>query len=312
MTYAKPINQGKALKNISSILCISLAISMIYFGNSIKDSIYRGLLFSLTTIIPTLFPFFILSDLWTTFFYVDPYGKIFRGFEKVFRASGYGITALISGFVCGFPIGVKVLSELYREGKITKEEFEYLSGFVNNPSLAFVISGVGAGIYNDIKIGVLLYLAVVSSSIITGFIFRLQSIKHSKTKENSWQTFDFTKSIKNAGLSSINVVSCIIFFSGLIGFISSIINNDVIVGAISLVLEVTNAVELIFNAEHLSLSYKLILTSFALGFSGFSVHIQTFGFIPKEISKAKYLLMKTVQGILSSTLIFLLFFYKQK
>ena len=303
MTHVNLIDQGKALKNISSFLCISLTVLMIYFGKSIKDSIYHGLLYSLITIIPTLFPFFILSDVWTTFFYVDPNGKICQGFEKLYRTSGYGITALISGFVCGFPIGIKVLSELYREEKITKEEFEYLSGFVNNPSLAFVISGVGTGIYNNIRIGILLYLAVILSSTITGFIFRPRISKHSKTKENPWQTFDFTKSIKNAGLTSINVVSCIIFFSGLIGFISSIINNDVIVGAISLVLEVTNAVELIFNAEHLSLSYKLILTSFALGFSGFSVHMQAFGFIPKENSKIKYLLMKTVQGIISSFLI---------
>ena len=303
MTHAKPIDQGKILRNISSVLCISLAVLMISFGSAIRDFIYRGLIFSLTTIIPTLFPFFILSDLWTTFFYVDPYGKIWRGFEKIFRTNGYGITALISGFICGFPIGIKVLSELYREEKITKEEFEYLSGFVNNPSFAFVISGVGAGIYNNIRIGILLYLAVILSSTITGFIFRPRSTKHSKTRENARQTFNFTNSIKNAGLTSINVVSCIIFFSGLIGFISSIINNDIIVGAISLALEVANAVELIFNAEFLTLTYKLILTSFALGFSGFSVHIQAFGFFPKEISKAKYLLMKTVQGIISSFLI---------
>lgn len=306
MTHVKPFNQGNVTRNISSILCISLAVLMISFGKAIKDSIYNGLLFSLTTIIPTLFPFFILSDLWTSLFYVNPDGKVCRCFEKMFRANGCAITALISGLICGFPIGVKVLSELYREEKISKQEFEYISGFVNNPSSAFVISGIGAGIYKDIKIGILLYLSIIVSSVITGFIFRPRKISRTKSRENTRQSFNFTESIKNAGLTSINVISCIIFFSALIGFISAIINNDVIVNAISLVLEVTNAVEMISDAGHLALSIKLILTSFALGFSGLSVHIQAFGFMPREISKARYLIMKLTQGVISSLLIAML------
>lgn len=303
MTPEKPINKIKTTKIIPSILCISLAVLMILFGKAIKEAIYKGLIFSLTTIIPTLFPFFILSDIWTSLFYVNSNGMFSRGFEKIFKANGCAITALISGLVCGFPIGVKVLSDLYREEKISKEEFEYLSGFVNNPSCAFVISGVGAGIYKDIKIGILLYITIVLSSIIIGFLFRPKSANHNKTNENPRQTFIFTNSIKNAGLTSINVISCIIFFSGIIGLVSSVVKNTAISNSISLILEVTNAVEIIFLAGNITLPIKLILTSFALGFSGFSVHMQAFGFMPKEISKIKYLLMKTFQGVLSSLLV---------
>ena len=303
MTCAKPIDQAKLTRNLSSFLCVSLAILMIFFGRVIKDSIYSGLLFSLTAIIPTLFPFFILSDIWSSLFYVDPSGWLSRGFEKIFKANGCAISALISGLVCGFPIGVKILSDLYQKEKITKEELEYLSGFANNPSCAFVISGIGAGIYNDINIGALLYLVVILSSVITGYIFRPKVMEHNKGKEISRQTFNFAASIKNAGLTSINVVACIIFFSGLIGLTSSIVKNTTIINLISLFLEVTNAVELIFSTKHLTLYYKLILTAFALGFSGFSVHIQAFGFMPREISKARYLIMKVVQGTISSLLI---------
>lgn len=303
MTLIKPNIQRKLIWNIYSLICICLALLMIFFGAAIKESIYNGLLFSLTTIIPTLFPFFILSELWTAVFYVDPDGWICRAFERIFRVNGCAITAFISGFICGFPIGVKVLSELYNAGRITKAEFEYLSGFVNNPSCAFVISGVGAGIYKDTKIGVLLYLTILLSSVITGVFFRPQSKSTYKTAENPRQSFDFVQSIKNAGKTSINVISCIIFFSGLIGFISAIVKNEPFVNAVSLTLEVSNAVEIISNAKYLTKSSRLILTAFALGFSGFSVHMQAFGFMPKEISKIKYLLMKTFQGVLSSLLV---------
>lgn len=303
MTLIKPNIQRKLIWNIYSLICICLALLMIFFGAAIKESIYNGLLFSLTTIIPTLFPFFILSELWTAVFYVDPDGWICGAFERIFKVNGCAITAFISGFICGFPIGVKVLSELYNAGRITKAEFEYLSGFVNNPSFAFVISGVGAGIYKDTKIGVLLYLTILLSSVITGVFFRPQSKTIYKTAENPRQSFDFVQSIKNAGKTSINVISCIIFFSGLIGFISAIVKNEPFVNAVSLTLEVSNAVEIISNAKYLTKSSRLILTAFALGFSGFSVHMQAFGFMPKEISKIKYLLIKTFQGVLSSLLV---------
>jgi hypothetical protein len=38
--------------------------------------------------------------------------------------------------------------------------------------------------------------------------------------------------------------------------------------------------------------------------------MQAFGFMPKEISKIKYLLMKTFQGVLSSMLVTLFFLVK--
>ena len=305
MTAKFEVDQRTTVRKITTMMCIALALLMIILGEEMRAAIYEGLIFSITTILPTLFPFFILSDLWVSFFCINHDGWVAKGFEKIFRVNGYAISAFLSGFICGFPVGVKVASQLYAEKKIGKYEFEHLCGFVNNPSAAFVISGVGAGIFKDIRLGIILYMSVLLSSILKGFIFRKKEIVSKKQEENIWQSFNISNSIQNAGLTSLNVCSCIIFFSGLIGLISAIIKSEAMLTSISLFLEVTNAVRTISSARSISRSLKLLLTAFALGFSGFSVHIQAFCFMPKEISKLKYLFIKLTQGSISALFILL-------
>lgn len=305
MTAKNMTKKTRYLGHISTLICIALASLMIILGDKMRIAVHDGLFFSITTVIPTLFPFFVFSDLWASAFYINPDGIIAKLFNKLFNVNGCAITALLSGYVCGFPIGVKVASELYSEKKISKKELEVLSGFVNNPSAAFVISGVGAGIFKDVKVGFVLYISVIISSLITGLIFRSKDKVVENTEEIRRQSFNLTKSIINAGITSLNVTSCIIFFSGLIGIMSTLIKNESIVAVISMLLEVTNAVKRINESGVYSYLSKLTLTAFALGFSGFSVHLQAFCFLPKEISRIRYLFMKLTQGALCALLIFI-------
>ena len=78
---------------------------------------------------------------------------------------------------------------------------------------------------------------------------------------------------------------------------------EILVTLMSPFLELTSASEKIY-ATRITLG-KLTnpLLAFALGFSGFSVHMQVFSFLPKEISKIKYLITKFIQGFLSAIII---------
>ena len=283
-----------------SLFCLSLAAIMIFLGEKIKEGIISGLSFSFMTLIPTLFPFFILSDLWTSCFTVKENGFFGRLFEWLFGVNGCAITAFLSGLVCGFPIGVKAASELYHANKISKDEFEHLCGFVNNPSVAFIISGVGVGIFGNISLGIMLYISVVLSSIAVGILFRSRKTVHANSTHILRQSFDLVNSIKAAGLTSIAVASYIIFFSGIIGMCSSFVHNEAILGLISSILEVGSATKLIGSAAGLSPFLRLIFSAFALGFSGLSVHLQALSFFPVNASKGKYFIMKLLQGMISA------------
>ncbi len=287
-----------------SVLCILLMPLMLFFSNSIKQGASLGLDLSLGTIIPTLFPFFILSDLWVSYATING-GIISKAYSRLFGVSSSSLPAYLLGSLCGFPLGIKAAVSLYDSGLISKDELERLSGFANNPSAAFVISGIGAGLYKDIWIGVRLYLAVLFSSLFVGLLFRLKENNSTNIEVISRQSFDLVKSIQSAGVSSLSVCCYIVFFSSVIGLLAEIIKNPLILAIASSFLEITNASSLSVGLTTSYPSVNYLITAFSLGFSGLSVHMQSFALLPAETSKSRYLLMKLIQGILCSIITFL-------
>ncbi len=254
--------------------------------------------FCLRAIIPSIFPFMVLSDFLASAF---SGGKGRNVFTEVLGISPYMSSAFITGNLCGFPIGVRMAARIFSEGKIEKDELEASIALFNNPSCAYVISAVGVCMYDSIYDGVGLYICILSATFIVGIFFREKRDKANFTNDNTGQTFDISESIKNAGLSCVAVSSYIIFFSYISCVLSLLINNDYITAIISAFVEVGSGVKLI-SALGLPRLAALPLTALALGFSGISVHLQAFGVLPKEIRKKKYIIMKLCEGAVAMVL----------
>lgn len=281
-----------------SIIAIILIALSIIFSREISESIREGIKIAALSVIPAIFPFFVLSD------YLSSECNEFSGshiISKLFLIPESASGVIICGLVCGFPSGVRHGVRLYELKIITKEELERLIAIVNNPSLAFVISAVGLGLAGSITDGLLLFASLLLSVFL---IARLTFSKKSFSKYSTFisgQRFDFVLSIKNAGFTSIIVSSYIIFFSAILGIIKHLVKSSIIVAIISSFLEIGNAVTTVtflIKSPYL----RFIFYGFALGFSGFSAHLQAFSFLPKEISKRKYLKAKFLQGITCSAL----------
>lgn len=306
MTAAK-YNKSKE-RTVSPLMpyaAVFLLFLLLFLGNKIKEGVICGIELCLYTIIPTLFPFFVLSDFLLSVIWINPNGPVAKIYRGAFGISSVTLPVFLIGSVCGFPLGIRNASALYKDNKITKRELEYICGFVNNPSVAFVISGVGAGLLGDAKAGVLLYISTVISAVIVGLIFRSKISVSQKNDIISRQSFNLVESIRSAGISSLIVSSYIIFFSSLIGLLSEIVKSEYLMAAISSLLEISNGAKGIASLRSISSIPKLCGIAFSLGFSGLSVHLQSFTFMPKEVSKKKYLLMKLVQGLLCALIVFL-------
>ena len=300
MTNSKNIPKKIVARIATLILCILSTVLALLFSSELKASIIIGMKLAAIKIIPTLFPFMVISDFWMCSINFDKKNKAGYAFEKIFKINKNALIAFITGIFAGFPMGVKTSVDLYNNSIITKDELERLAPIINLPSFAFVISGVGLGLYRDIKIGFVLYFSVVSSSVFYGIIKGLNKNYSHFSGNNIRQTFNLTSSIKQAGYSSITISSYIIFFSGLLGLVSVLAKNDILLSVISSFIEVGNATSIISKNCRLPNDFALIVTSFALGFSGLSVHLQAFNFLPEDISKRKYIFSKLIIGIFSS------------
>lgn len=303
MTQPTVIKRKKEVKSPLLIICLLLTVLMLMFGKELEKAVISGMSLAALRIIPTIFPFMVLSDFWISVSEIKNDGVVARIFEKFFKTNGSALIAFLTGILCGFPLGVKAAVGLYEQGSISKDELERLSPIINLPSLAFVISGVGTGLYANTLVGILLYISVLLSSVIAGFLLSWKSHKSKNATVISRQNFSLVSSVKDAGFSSLAIASYIIFFSGVIGLTSTLIQNGQIVAILSTLFEVGNSTSLVVKSGLFSLVFSISLTAFALGFSGLSVHLQAFSFMPREISKKRYLLMKLLVGILSAILI---------
>lgn len=303
MTVEKTLTKARSI-NISypSFCCIIICFFMLYRSYELKQGVIEGLNQSFQIIIPTIFPFLILSDLWTAYFTVSNDSLVSRMFKKIFHISPNGIIAFLCGAICGFPLGVKIARSIYERDEISADQLTFLSGFCNNPSLAFIVSGVGLGLFGSTGVGIRLYLCCMASAIFCGILFRSDDQKSNNLPYKPRQSFDLVVSIKNAGMSSIIISSYIVFFSAVFSSVKSMINSQILSALISSLLEISTASKYILHASDISFILKKLFIGFAIGFSGLSVHLQAFSILPKECSRARYLVMKATQGLICSIL----------
>lgn len=289
--------------------CFSVFIVSLFFSDKIAHSVRSALSLCSSVIIPSVFPFMVISD----FLYVYTDFSRFKGigdaFERIFGVSRAGLYPYVLGLLCGFPLGVKCASELYKSGKLSREEAERVIGFSNNTGPAFLVSGIGLGLRGSIKDGFLLYFVMVASSIIVGYLFSSKGTPETPPdRMKAEKSFSLTASIKNAGINTLNVCSYLTFFACVVGLLRGAIGENYVYLSLIPFLEVGSATSILSKTKLLSPRLSLALSSFAVGFSGLSVHLQAISFlIGTDIRIKRYVLMKLLQGVLSFLITFLLY-----
>lgn len=91
------------------------------------------------SVVPALFPVMILSRLLIStdilYFILKPVAFLCGRFLHL---SFYGTYALLLGYVCGYPMGVKTIADLEDERLLSQEEGRFLATFINNASPGFL------------------------------------------------------------------------------------------------------------------------------------------------------------------------------
>ncbi|MBO5166458.1 MAG: hypothetical protein J6B90_07640 [Lachnospiraceae bacterium] len=91
--------------------------------------------------VPTLFPFMILSTLTIRQNLTEAFSDfLYPIFGKLYRISKNGVYCLMLGFLCGFPMGARTIGEMYGQKKISRREAAFLLAFCNNIGPVYYIS----------------------------------------------------------------------------------------------------------------------------------------------------------------------------
>ena len=91
--------------------------------------------------IPALLPFMILSGTLLRMGLTEGFTTILYPFIKqLYRVRRNVCYVMIMGFLCGFPMGAKCVSDLYDRGKLTHSEAAFLLAFCNNIGPVYFVS----------------------------------------------------------------------------------------------------------------------------------------------------------------------------
>lgn len=102
-----------------------------------------GLTLWFQKMIPTLLPFMILSGILTRRNLTERFaGALHPLFHLLYGVSKNGSYTIFMGFLCGFPMGARIVAELYSAGKLTKEEAQGLLCFCNQIGPIYFLSFV--------------------------------------------------------------------------------------------------------------------------------------------------------------------------
>ena len=330
----------KINNNMLPMLLVVFTVTLIVFSSSNLVAAKSGIVLWATSIVPSVFPFFVATELISNTQIPYLLGKIFTPFmNPLFNINGEGSFALIFGIICGYPMGAKITCNLRKQNVLKRDECERLLSFTNNSGPMFILGTVGIMMYGNSLIGFLLLISHILSCLTVGLLFRFwkkNKKNNDRTNIKINQSLNFngihlsnlgellSKSISSSISSIMMVGGFVVLFSVIISifktsrllniltFIISpslrVINipSSFVAPLITGFLEITNGISLISSVPIKAISVNIILTSFLLGIGGLSVFLQVSSIVSKtDISIKPYIYGKLLQGLISALYTFL-------
>lgn len=302
------------------LVLLAAALALVVWPQESMDAAKTGLQLCYNVIIPSLFPFFVLSSLVVE---LGLAGYIGRAMEKImrplFNVPGSCASALALGFIGGYPVGARTAISLYEKGQCTRTEAERLLAFCNNSGPAFILGVVGAGVFSSSRAGLLLYLTHAAASLCVGVLFRFYGRKEGGG-ENGRTVFQsqrlstaFTGSVRDSFLNTLNICAFVVFFNVVIRMLSVSGVLPALARGLSALfapcgmtekwgerlltglLEVSSGVWSLNGAG--ALTGRLSMAAFMLGWAGISVHCQVLSFMGGSgLSPRTYLMGKLLHA----------------
>lgn len=266
-----------------------------------------GLLLWFQSVIPSLFPFAVISSLLLSTNLLSVFGDVFGELlGRIFRVSNYGGFVILAGFLCGYPMGAKLTADLYRKGHLAKNEAEYLLSFCNNTSPMFLISFVLLQMLEAKSLVLPSLMIHIFVPIMCSFLFRhfhkTDSLRERTVRHHVHFQFSYVDAAISGGVETIvKVGGYMMLFSILLTCVSHIDTTSSLLQWILFPsLEISGGIRYI--AEHTKSAYQAYVPMMALtSFGGLCSIAQVKSMLEHtDLSIRLYIIEKLITALVTS------------
>lgn len=152
------------------ILAGCMLLMLIHPASSL-DAALRGLAVWWDVLFPSLFPFFVISEIMLGFGVVHLAGALLDPLMRpLFNIPGSGGFVAAMGYVSGYPVGARLTAKLREQELISRVEGERLVAFTTSSDPIFLLGAVSVGFFHDASLGLILALAHYGGGLIVGLL----------------------------------------------------------------------------------------------------------------------------------------------
>ncbi len=293
-------------------MCVIIIFNPTYYAKSCLN----GISVWAFKVLPLLFPFFVLTKLINN---LSNHKKnsMDKLFCRIYNTPNGSLSTFILSALSGYPMGAKLICDMHKNKQISSEKAQKMLSFCSISGPMFMIGTVGVSMLSNFRAGVIILISNILASLINGLLYRGKT----QSQDNASTSFiknqvSLSECVYDSLISILMVGAYIVLSFILLDMLKILHITELFSNAICGVFNINryhNVVSSVFNGffeitrgiydlslTGVSLKLKTILSSFLVGFGGFSIMLQSFSFIEKiEMPFKKMLIQKTTQSILS-------------
>lgn len=316
----------KWLTVVIIFILIFICIEILTESKSILNSVSFSLQIWKNNIFPSLFPFFVLSEIMVKYGMAEFIGNLLKPFmNKLFKIKSSAAFVFVMSIISGNPANAKYTRELYLNNDLNAFEATKILCFSCFANPLFILGTVGLLFLNNKEVGLLILLCHYLGNVIIGLGLRNYypsdkesekvslthaiSMAHKKRVSNKES---FGEIITNSLVHSVNTLLLVLGVMTMFLIITTIIDNNtnfnsVLQSLLNGMIEMTQGLKYI-SMEAIPLKLKCVLSVMILSFGGFSVHMQIVSIISDtKIKYLPFLLSRILHSIISGLMVYFLF-----
>lgn len=309
----------KKTKTPTLLLC--LLVTILFFIIIYSPKVLESVAFSISiwkdNLFPSLFPFFVISNLLIEYGFIDILSKTIGPImPKLFSLPKEASFVLCISLISGFPSSAKYTAKLVNENIISKEDGEQLLTFTHFSNPLFVLGFIGTILLHDQKLAAFILFCHISSNFLIGILSRKKKEKHitenlPKAKKKEYPSFGsaLSKSIMdslNTTFLLLGIITCFLVLTTIIQNLVPLKEQTKYL--LSGILEMTQGIKLVGELPNFSNYLKGMWILGFISFGGLSIHMQVISFIAEEkLRYFPYLVSRILQVIISCLIYIVLF-----
>ena len=271
---------------------------LILDGKTALEGARQGIELCLRTVIPSLFPFFLLSVLLTSSL-VGSSLPVLRPLGKLCGIPKGAESILVSGFLGGYPVGAQAIASACHAGQVQKKDAERMLAFCNDAGPAFLF-GMVSSMFPYRWMAWVLWGIHIVSAVLVSLLIPGNSAKTVGTSSAKQATL--SAALRSAITVMATVCGWVVLFRVVIAFLSRwvlwLLPTAAQV-AITGLLELSNGCCELTAISDIDL--RFILCSGILAFGGVCVTMQTVS-VTNGLSLRYYFTGKLLQTVFSLVL----------